>query len=225
MGISGRRLLQVGLIVGMAVAATASPLSVSAKSTHDVVRYERKNLGTLPDGTRVDMETLVVAGQHSKELNGVKDWKAYSSEQSLQVTTTQANAGYFDRPYWYTAGCRITGYNSLSENWHYQVTHDYAYSYYIDTISHPYIAAEGGTYEAWSTYLGWNMLSHSIGPRYVMWTTTLGGKSYPYQEYLSGSYNVGHGVTTPWGSIIIESHAGNVKPIYGPEWQVQCQES
>jgi hypothetical protein len=28
------------------------------------------------------------------------------------------------------------------------------------------------------------------------------------QEYMVGNYEMGHGVTTPWGNIIVESHAG-----------------
>jgi hypothetical protein len=48
------------------------------------------------------------------------------------------------------------------------------------------------------------------------------GATYPYREYIVGYYNMGHGLTTPWGNIIIESHAGWVKPVYGPGAQASC---
>lgn len=228
MGIPIRRILRLGLALGVVATATAiSPYGVTARSTHDVTHYDRKQISTQSDGTKIYLETMVVKGKHSKELQGVKDWKAYADETTLQLTTAQADAGYYDYTYWYTAGCRITAIGGLGPNYFYQLTHDYGYSDYREGNGmYRFVAAEGDTNEAWSTWWGWNILSHSIGSRYVMSRTYLpDGSNWPYQEYITGNYNMGHGVTTPWGNVIIESHAGWVKPVYGPGPNVSCYQS
>lgn len=229
---STKRLVRAGLMVMMASgAALASPLSVSAHSTHDVVKYERRQIATLGDGTRLYMETLATKGQHSRELKDIKDikdWNAYANETTVGVTTSQAAAGYYGIPGWYTAGCRITAYSGLGPIYYYQVTHDFGYNYYLEGVQiYPYIDTEGETNEAWSTWWGWNLLSHSFSSNPVVMSTQWlpNGQHHPYQEYITGNYYMGHGVTSPWGSIIIESHAGWVKPVYGPRGQVTCYQS
>jgi hypothetical protein len=227
MALLTRRVAKVGVALLFTVVALASPLSVRARSTHDVIRYDRQLVETLQDGTQIYVETIAAKGKHSNELKSVKDWKAYAAETTLEIASPQVAAGFYNTPSWGVAGCKVTAYSGIGPIYSYQLTQDYAYASYVEgSAVFWYIAQEGSTDEAVSTWWAWNNLGTSRKGPYVLSVQTLPtGQRFPYQEYRVGSYTFGHGVTTPWGNIIIESRSGWVKPIYGPAASVKCVNS